>query len=94
LALKHFAEDLENFKNAATLDNYPMPVQLEKNKGYFLGFCEHKKIDNVIKYIPQYGMLFQTNEANHREETFYVGKVNAEGMPDTNKGIKFADLNF
>ena len=58
---------------------------------YFIGFCEHKKTDNKVESTPLYGMLFENSGL---EETFYVGKVNANGLPDTDKGLMFSDLNF
>jgi hypothetical protein len=41
-AMKHFAEDSDNFKAASSEDNYPIPLVLDKNR-YFLGFCKHKE---------------------------------------------------
>ena len=39
-------------------------------------------------------MLFSPNPENPHEETFYVGKVNKNGLPETNNGIMFANLDF
>lgn len=89
-ALKHFNEDLKNFQECAKEDNYPIPMTLDGDK-YFIGFCEHKKTDNKVESTPLYGMLFENSGL---EETFYVGKVNANGLPDTDKGLMFSDLNF
>jgi hypothetical protein len=89
-AMKHFKEDLTNFQNSAKDDNYPEPLVLDGDK-YFIGFCEHKKIDDKVESTPLYGMLF---EKQGLEESLYVGKVNAKGQADTNLGLYFSDLNF
>lgn len=90
-AMKHFKDDLENFQHCATQDNHPIPLTLDGGK-YFIGFCEHKKNGEQIESsTPLYGMLFENSGL---EETLYVGKLNAQGVPETKNGLMFADLNF
>jgi hypothetical protein len=89
--MKHFKEDFTNFQECAKNDNYPEPLVLDGDK-YFIGFCEHKKnTEDKVESTPLYGMLF---EKTGLEESLYVGKVNAKGLPQTDKGLYYSDLNF
>ena len=65
-------------------------MNLEGNK-YFIGYCKHKEIKGKLESTPLYGMLFENAGL---EESFYVGKINANGFPDTDNGLLYTDLNF
>jgi len=63
-----------------------------ENDQYFIGFSNHTNSADQVVSKPKYGMLFTPNE--FMSESMYIGKVNAEGQPDTTNGVYFQDLNF
>jgi hypothetical protein len=92
-AMKHFREDTTNFTSCSVSDDYPIPLILPENK-YFIGFCNHTQNGESVISTPKYGMLFSKISETMQGDNLYLGKVDTEGVPSSNMGLFFQDLNF
>lgn len=87
----HLKLDSENLSKIDTVNEFPIHQTLENGK-YFIGFCSYSEVEGKTIAKPKYGLLFEPDA--YLKESLYIGKVSPDGVPDSNLGVFFKNLDF